>query len=319
MIYEHGFVYCATRWIGLADEDVPFAVKVLNDLSLFGKIVDRSQEGFLAQMFLERLMVHPQGFRSNPAFTDNGGASDFAPGDRAYYDGNSQGGIFGGALAALSPDVDHAVLGVPGMNFSTLLQRSVDFNKYAAILYAAYPDTLDRQIYLSLIQDLWDRGEANGYAAHMTTDPLAGTPPHQILMQVGWGDHQVSDYAARVEARTIGASLYTPALSPGRTPDKTPFFGIPAIKAFPFGGSAIVIFDSGPLQADGTGVPPSPTTNVPNALGQDPHELVRRTVFGRAQKSSFLAPGGKVVKACGSGPCLSGVRWEGPELDASAN
>ena len=46
---------------------------------------------------------------------------------RLYYDGNSQGGIMGGALVAVSPDIERGALGVPGMNYSTLLQRSVDF------------------------------------------------------------------------------------------------------------------------------------------------------------------------------------------------
>ena len=38
----------------------------------------------------------------------------------------------GGALTAVAPDFNRAVLGVPGMNYSTLLQRSVDFDTYAA-------------------------------------------------------------------------------------------------------------------------------------------------------------------------------------------
>ena len=38
----------------------------------------------------------------------------------------------GGALTAVAPDFNRAALGVPGMNYSTLLQRSVDFDTYAA-------------------------------------------------------------------------------------------------------------------------------------------------------------------------------------------
>jgi hypothetical protein len=37
----------------------------------------------------------------------------------------------GGALTAFAPDFNRAVLGVPGMNYSTLLRRSVDFDMYA--------------------------------------------------------------------------------------------------------------------------------------------------------------------------------------------
>ena len=40
---------------------------------------------------------------------------------RLYYNGNSQGGIIGGALTALSPDFTRASLGVPAMNYSVLL------------------------------------------------------------------------------------------------------------------------------------------------------------------------------------------------------
>ena len=43
------------------------------------------------------------------------------------YDGNSQGGILGGVLVAVSPDVKRGVLGVTAMNYSILLNRSVDF------------------------------------------------------------------------------------------------------------------------------------------------------------------------------------------------
>ena len=58
----------------------------------------------------------------------------------------------GGALTALAPDFNRAVLGVPGMNYSTLLRRSVDFDQYAQVLYANYPNELERPLILSLIQ-----------------------------------------------------------------------------------------------------------------------------------------------------------------------
>ena len=51
--------------------------------------------------------------------------------------------------------------------------------------------------------------------------------------------------------------------------------------------------------------------NVPNSEGKDPHELPRRTVQGRAQKSAFLSPASTVIQACGAKPCFSGG-WAGP-------
>ena len=82
------------------------------------------------------------------------------------------------------------------MNYSTLLQRSSDFATYQLILNPAYPDELDRIIGFPLLQMLWDRAEADGYAEHMTDDPYPGTPAHQVLMHVAFGDHQVANVTA---------------------------------------------------------------------------------------------------------------------------
>ena len=161
------------------------------------------------------------------------------------------------------------------------------------------------------MQMLWDRAEANGYAQHMTTDPLPNTPPHQVLLSVALGDHQVANVAAEVEARTIGAAradaLRRPraltlrdehALRPrsdrllplrrlgdhdvGQRPD-------------PPGGN--------PAKTVGTAVPP--TANIPPRAGQDPHEFPRRTPANRAMKSAFLSVGGRVIDTCGGAPCHS--------------
>src|SRR5206468_2631189 len=142
---------------------------------------------------------------------------------------------------------------------------SVDFDQYAqgsfqgspdtdAGLYDNYPNELERPLILSLIQMLWDRGEADGYAHHMTSDPYPNTPAHEVLLHEAFGDHQVANVATEVEARTIGASIHQPALDPGRHSDTDPFYGIPAISSFPFDGSALVVWDSGSS--------PPPTTNT---------------------------------------------------------
>jgi hypothetical protein len=216
------------------------------------------------------------------------------------YDGNSQGGILGGALTALATDWTHSVLGVTGMNYSTLLQRSRDFDTYAAILNPSYPDELDRMVWFSVVQMLWDRSEANGYAEHMTDDPYPGTPRHQVLMHVAFGDHQVANVTADVEARTIGARILLPGLAPGRSTDVTQFWGITPISFLPWNGSAIVYWDSGtPAPPTGNLAPHEPE------YGQDPHEFPRRTPAAQAQKSEFLRPGGTIVDTCGGLPCLA--------------
>jgi hypothetical protein len=310
MANEHNFVFCAVDWDGFASGDLPHIITTISDLSGFNTVADRMQQGFLQQLLMGRAMIHPQGLGSHPAFQKNGqSVIDTA---RLYFDGNSQGAIMGGGLTAVAPDYQRAVLGVPGMNYSTLLQRSVDFDAYSALIYPAYPREIDRQLMLASIQHLWDRGEANGYAQHMTTDPLPNTPRHQVLLHVGFGDHQVSDTTAEVEARTIGAVGLRPILDPGRSPWPR-FQLIPSPRSLPYRGSAIVMWDTGPLRMEageevGTNAPP--VENLPNRSGDDPHDNVRAMPAARVQKATFLI-NGLIVGVCGAKPCYAGT-WTGP-------
>ena len=215
---EHNFVFCATDWAGMSTLDVPHVATLLQDLSRFNTLVDRIQQGYVNFMYLGRWLLHPDGASANPAFQVNG--ASVIDTDELFYDGNSQGGILSGGLTALSPDFRAAVHGVPGMNYSTLLSRSVDFDMYAngnieglplpIGLYQAYPNELERPLIFSLMQLLWDRGESNGYAQHMTNDPLPGSPEHRVLLHPAFGDHQVANVAADVEARTIRACTNRP-------------------------------------------------------------------------------------------------------------
>jgi hypothetical protein len=298
MASEGNMVFCATPWIGMSSEDIPNAVGVLSDFSNMPTLADRLQQGFLDALVLGRLMAHPSGLASSPLLQVDG--RPIVQTGQIAYDGNSQGGIAGGALAALAPDFTHAVLGVPGINYSVLLPRSSDFDVYAKVMYPAYADQLERPLVLDLAQLLWDRGEGDGYAQHMTTDPLPDTPKHTVLLDVAFGDHQVTPYQADVEARTIGASIHTPILPAGRSPQKRPSWGIPPIAAFPFAGSALVAWDGGPSRVS---VPP--LGNRPNSGLNDPHEDVRRTPAARAQKAAFLAPNGSLIDVCGGTACLT--------------
>ena len=334
---EQNIVFCATDWIGMSTAmppgepeelfgDIPFVATILTDLSGFPMLADRVQQGLLNFMYLGRLLVHPDGLTRHAAF----GPLDQ---ERLYYDGNSQGGIIGGALMALIPDAQRGVLGVPAMNYSTLLNRSVDFEmtpgepcpgltpeeleldnpesvldatnfSYACPMYAAYPSQLERQLLFSLIQQLWDRAEANGYALHMTDDPLENTPPHEVLMHVALGDHQVAQVAAEVEARTIGAHTRPTPVDADRTYDVEPLYGIPRIASYPFSGSVYELWDSGPVR-DGGGTAVAPVGNVPPREGDDPHEEPRNTLAARNQKGDFLRPDGVVNDYCNGGPCYS--------------
>ena len=227
---EHHFVYCATKWIGMGEDDRNNVLAILSDLSLFPSLPDRLQQGFLNFLFLGRAMKHPQGFVTNAAFQDAEGKPIIDPSD-LFYDGNSQGGIAGGGLAAFGQDFTQVVLGVTGMNYSTLLLRSVDFDDFFLFLSFAYQDPTETSLNISLLQMLWDRAEANGQANHVTADTYANTPPKNVLLHVAFGDHQVANVSAEVEARTLGARIHQPALAPGRHHDEQ-IPGDPTNKAY---------------------------------------------------------------------------------------
>jgi hypothetical protein len=265
-------------------------------------------------MVLARLMIHADGFGSHSAF-QIGGESMIDTSD-VFYDGNSQGGILGGVLAAFSQDVTRFVLGVPGMNYSTLLRRSIDFNPFNAILQVTYTNGFDRAIILSVAQMIWDQTDPNGHVNHTLSDTYPNTPAKKILYQVAFGDHQVAPLTVEVAARSNGALLRTPAVSVTKVlPDVTPYYDIPAIPSYPFDGSAVVIWDSGNPAPPIINQPPPEITPIdpewtdllfcPMQHDSDPHECPRRQPEARLQKSEFLKTGGAVVDTCSGAPCMA--------------
>ncbi len=294
------FFGCAADWWGMATQDLPTVLGTTLDMSLFPTIPDRAQQGFLNFMFLGRAAAHPEGFASHPAFQQNGESlvvsSPVGEETRLYYDGNSQGGIMGGSLVAVSPDISRAILGVPGMNYSTLLNRSVDFEgaEFGLLVYNSYRDVIERQLVFGLMQMLWDRGEANGFAHHMTSDPLPNTPPHDVMLQVAWSDHQVANVSAEVEARTIGAPIMVPGLPTGRHWEMNPYFGPTA--GYPHQGSALVYWDSG------NATPPN--GNIPPNQNGDPHGHGRHEPAAGWQEAHFLLTG-EMEDVCEGGDYLT--------------
>ena len=294
MLTDQNTMNCGVDWIGMAQEDLANVAMILSDASNMGSLADRGQQGFLGFLMVGRAMLHPDGFATDPAFQDAAGQPVMDT-SVLTYDGNSQGAIMGGALTAVAPDFTNAVLGVPGMNYSTLLNRSVDWEgelfdaeepglpAYSQVMYQSYPDAVEQQLVFSLIQMLWDRSESNGYAHHMTDDPYPNTPAHRVLLHVAFGDFQVANLAAEVQARTVGAAVLETALADGRHWARDPFFGLERFSGS-HAGSALVYMDSGNL------VPPS--GNVPPAHeGSDPHGHPRHDVLGGEQKATFLDTG----------------------------
>ena len=292
MSQTYNIAYCATDFIGMAEEDIFNAATILQDLSKFPSLADRLQQGLLNNLFLGRLMRHPDGFSSDPAFQLSG--APLLKTDELYYDGNSQGAILGGALCAIAKDFRRCVIAEAGMNYSTLLHRSVDFDTYKLFLNNGYPDPFVQLESFNLIQMLWDRGETNGYAQHLNRSRYPHTPRHRVLLLGAVGDHQVSEFALQVEARTIGAAGHVPYVAPDRDRGEHGF-AIPPIPSYPYPRSAYFLWD--------TGSPLSPLDNTPPRDGHDPHDDTPKIPAVQALKDAFMRKGGTAIDVCAGAPC----------------
>jgi hypothetical protein len=289
----YDYVFCGTDWVGLSSNTLDLGVSVTNDIDAFPTLIDNLLQALLNAQVLGNLMSSPQGFVTAPAFEDAQHHALIRPSSGLVYYGNSEGGIMGGAFIALSTEAHRAVLGVPGMDYAVLLSRSADFTPFQSLLDQAYPDKAVQQLGFDVMQMLWDRGEAEGYAQQMTGG-LPGTPSHQVLLEEAFGDHQVTNVATETEARTIGAGVHQPALAAGRSHEAHPFWDITTFHA-PGRGSALFVWD--------TGVPAEPLSDTAPVQGQDPHDTTPRTFPAFwAQMHTFFTTG-QVTNPCGNDPC----------------
>ena len=174
------------------------------------------------------------------------------------------------------------MLGVAGMPYSLLLDRSHDFDSFFGMFRTMYPDEAETMLFLGLLQTLWDQGEPSGYARTLNEDPLTGTAAKDVLIQVAIGDAQVTTLGAHVMARSYGAALLEDPVRP--------VWGLET-KSGEFAGSALVEWDYDLEE---------PVENIP-AQGDDPHEWPRREPLAQQQLIHFLETG-LVENTCG-GPC----------------
>ncbi|MAT92681.1 MAG: hypothetical protein CME59_08770 [Halioglobus sp.] len=280
-------------WKGFASDDTVTVVAALagGDLSTFRAVPERMHQGFLNfLMAMRTLSVEAEGGPSTPLNqalnADCGGAA--LDGGKRYYFGGSQGGILGASLMALSTDIERGLLAVPGQSYNLLLNRSVNFDPFAATIYAQYDwNALDMQMNLALVQGLWDRAEPTGYSKYIRDNTLPGTPGHEVLIQVSKADHQVTNLGAHIMARTIGGVV-------NLAPTIRDVWGLDVVER-EHSGSAMIEIDFGN--------PDAPLTNIPHWAdeGPDPHGRATELIGIGAVLSQFYATG--VVENPCNGPC----------------
>lgn len=266
---EYNYTYASADLWGMSEPDQTTvgALLLTGQLSTLQTMFDRLHQGFLNYVLLLRMM--------KTSFAADETYGQYIKADEAYYYGISQGGIMGGVTLALTPDVERGALGVMGQPYSLLLFRAIGFQIFLDIINENFTDKREHQLFVAALQMLWDRVEPSGYTHHVTEDPLPGTNAKEVLMRAAIADHQVTNLAAHVMART----MKTAHLNTGQRD----IWALNQVGSTAAGESLYAEYDFG--------LPKVPLCNVPMTLCEDPHELVRRRTASREQLDEFLRNG----------------------------
>lgn len=278
-INENNYILFGVNWIGMSEEDALGIAAMLNsgEMHKFEDVSDRLQQGMVNFVVATRMMK--TSFAEDPVY------GSYIDPSNAYYLGISQGGIFGGTFMAITQDIERGCMGVFGQPYNILLNRSVDFNQYFAILQQGFTDSRDLQILLALIQGLWDTSEPTGYAHKISKNMFPNTPEHSVLMRAAVGDHQVTTLGAHIGARAVGATHLDTGIRE--------VWGLDSVTGQNT-GSTYVEYEFG--------LPMDPIQNIPQEACEDPHGKLRKLDEARMQLHSFFQTG-VVENVCADQVC----------------
>jgi hypothetical protein len=212
-----------------------------------------------------------------------GGAALGDPTQLVYW-GISLGGIMGNALMGYEPDITRAVLGVPGGEWSLMIQRSSQWPQFKLLLGGSYPDYLDVQLLLALAQMRFDFADPITTAPRTILDPLPGSPKKQILIHLAVADSQVPNLSTDIVARTEGIPLLGPSSRQA--------WGLPETMAPQPSGLVCWDIHAMPIPGD---------TNTTPTVDNGAHGGIHSLPKLQAQLDHFLRQG-EIIWTC-DGPC----------------
>lgn len=296
-------IFCSMDFWGMSNQDVSIITDILGDLSHFPTMPDRLQQAFLNKIFLSEAIVNAGGFQALPEFQDDSGNALFTSGI-VQYNGVSMGSVYGGTLTALSPHFDYSVLDLAGMNWGLIIPRSNIWDTFALLYKPSYPDPVMQPLGLALVQTMWDRADSNGYANHITRNPLPGSKLSRVLINAPIGDQILTETAAELMQRSLEVKRHNPSIVEGRHIAVEPYLDIEPITTYPHEGNVVMHWDSGPFPLNGRdGTPLQRLDNLPRNLGYDTHGMPMGQTRAWEQKAVFWRTG-EVVNVCGAQPCF---------------
>ncbi len=230
-----GLVLAGTDWWGLSQSDLGTALGVVQDFNKIPQLTEKLVQAAIGPIALSRalqgalvsdvrLQVKTASGAVRPLFD--------AKADLVYY-GNSLGGIMGTTMVAVHPDIRRATMNVAAGVWSTLMNRSSNFNTFLELMAQSLPDPFAQQVVLALLQSQWDLSDPVQFARHVVAEPFDGTVSgRQALWPVSWGDSQVPNLASGMLARASGAPLLAPPVASWlevNTAQDQPFIGAQSV------------------------------------------------------------------------------------------
>ena len=276
MSNRFGVVIAGTDWAGMSTPDLLALGVIVLNVSQFPTMTERLQQGMINQIALTRTLAGVG--RTLPELGSEG--VPLIDPDELYYAGGSQGGILGGTLLTLSPDIERGALFVGGANFSFILDRSIAFVPYFDIFKISYPPRIDRTVIMAAAQHLWDASDPASYLP-FALEGLPGIGPKSFVYIVAQNDAQVPNLSADLAMRMAGVPAVTGSV---REP-----WGLEVWDA-PFQGSGYIAVDLGD--------PEVPYGCEPPPYDAGGHGAVPFTETSLTISETFLLQGGTIVMPC---------------------
>ena len=277
MTNRFGAVIAGTDWDGMSSEDLPALATVMLNGSNFPVMTERLQQGMINQIALTRTLAGV--CRTCPELSADDGTPLIDPAE-LYYVGGSQGGIFGGTLLTLSPDIDRGILFVGAANYSLMLDRSTAFVPYFEAFKIGYPKRIDRALMIPAAQQLWEASDPAGYLP-FAVEGLPGIGPKEILSIVAENDAQVPNLASDVAARMAGIPVVEGSV---RQP-----WGLD-VRTAPYYGSGYISIDIGDSEV--------PYGNEPPPEDEGGHYNVPFSETSLTISGAFLMEDGLITMPC---------------------
>lgn len=121
------------------------------------------------------------------------------------YAGGSLGGTLGLVIASSLPDIDYAVLNVPGAGWTHFVPDSLIWNVPDALLASIYGSLFDSRMALAMTQTLWDEMDGASFV---------DSPPKFSLVQESIGDPVLPNVGSEILAGVVGARQLGEVLQP---------------------------------------------------------------------------------------------------------